>query len=390
MSLRAVLWRSSPLASEEIASAEVHRLAMTTPLVAAGGRAMKRVTWMFALIFLVGCRRAPATELPKATTEKTALPPPTEVAIQILPYALPGGAEAEISGMAWYGDTLILLPQYPQRYAENLPQSSDGALFALPKEDLLSFLFSEQPPDAANISLIPLIAPNLSGQIAGFEGFEAIAFSAQHVFLTIEAKQSSGMMGYLISGTIADDLSQISLDSTSLVQIPPQAKLSNMTDEALFIAGNRVVTLYEANGAAVNPKPVAHQFDFLSQPLETIPFPNVEYRITDVTPPDGQGQFWAINYFYPGDSKLKPGDDLLAARFGEGATHARYTTVERLLEFQYRKDGITLTDTPPLQLELIDDQHSRNWEAIAPLDDLGFILATDKFPETILAFVAKR
>ena len=40
------------------------------------------------------------------------------------------------------------------------------------------------------------------------------------------------------------------------------------------------------------------------------------------------------------------------------------------------------------QLKLIDDQNARNWEAIARLDNLGYLLATDKYPETIFAFVS--
>ncbi len=49
--------------------------------------------------------------------------------------------------------------------------------------------------------------------------------------------------------------------------------------------------------------------------------------------------------------------------------------------------GISLTDTAPLQLALESDGESRNWEGIVRLDDLDFIIITDKFPKTMLAFV---
>jgi hypothetical protein len=42
---------------------------------------------------------------------------------------------------------------------------------------------------------------------------------------------------------------------------------------------------------------------------------------------------------------------------------------------------------PPIQLELIDDLHPRNWEGLVRLDPHGFLLATDTYPETLLAFV---
>jgi hypothetical protein len=61
--------------------------------------------------------------------------------------------------------------------------------------------------------------------------------------------------------------------------------------------------------------------------------------------------------------------------------------VERLVEFQFSEAGIVFSDHPPIQLALQDRQTSRNWEAIARLDEMGFLLATDRHPATILAFV---
>jgi hypothetical protein len=48
-----------------------------------------------------------------------------------------------------------------------------------------------------------------------------------------------------------------------------------------------------------------------------------------------------------------------------------------MLELQYDGESINLADTQPVQLELIDDYNSRNWEALALLDDLGFLAMTD-------------
>ena len=48
-----------------------------------------------------------------------------------------------------------------------------------------------------------------------------------------------------------------------------------------------------------------------------------------------------------------------------------------------------LTDTPPILLRL-DASVGRNWEGIARLGDRGFLIATDKFPETLLGFVPHR
>ena len=60
--------------------------------------------------------------------------------------------------------------------------------------------------------------------------------------------------------------------------------------------------------------------------------------------------------------------------------------VARLLEFELTETGIELADRPPIQLEL-HPLELRNWEGIVRLEDRGFLLVTDKFPETILGFV---
>lgn len=147
-----------------------------------------------------------------------------------------------------------------------------------------------------------------------------------------------------------------------------------------------LLTLHEANGQGINAKPIAHRFGADLAPAGTLPFVQVEYRVTDVTALDGEDRFWAINCFFPGDEKLRPEADPLAERYGQGPSHARHEQAERLLEFRYKPSGILLVERPPLQLELPSDE-ARNWEGIARLDGHGFLLATDKFPGTILGFV---
>ncbi len=288
---------------------------------------------------------------------------------------------AEISGMAWYADDLLLLPQYPDRFGDD----GNGYIFGLNKKDILSYI-QGATGNPLTPYLIPLITNNLEAMLNGFEGFEAIAIEGDQIYLTVETKPA-GMMGYLVSGKISPDLSHIILDTSRLISITPQTELTNYSDEALLVFGNRLFSIYEVNGAALNPTPLAHQFDLSLQVLDPLAFPNIEYRITDATSVNEFGRFWGINYFFPGESALKPDADPLERQYGEGPSHSRFETVERLVEFQFSYAGIILSDTPPIQLELIDDNHSRNWEAIARLEGFGFLLSTDKFPETILGYI---
>lgn len=287
-------------------------------------------------------------------------------------------SKAELSGLAWQDDMLILLPQYPERFGKE-----DGALFAIPKNEILDFLDgkSTQPITPTKIRFR---APGLKDSIQGFEGYEAIAFSGQNVYLTIESGKNEAMMGYLVGGQISADQSEIHIDTSRVVKIPPPVLIDNHTDEALIITGNRILTFFEVNGVKLNSNPVAHVFGLDLSQQGTISFPNLEYRVTDAAlGPDGQ--IWVINYFYPEETYLLPEADPLAEKYGAASTYKKYPQVERLVLLNYAASGITLTDVAPIQLELIKD--ARNWEGLVALDQRGFLLVTDKFPGTMLAFV---
>jgi hypothetical protein len=286
---------------------------------------------------------------------------------------------AEISGLAWADDNLVLLPQYPGIFDEN----EAGLLFYIPKDEILAFLDgkSQAPLEPRPIQLI---APELADQIRNFQGFESIGFSGARVFLTIESGSGTEMMGYLIAGMVSPDFSIILLDTARLAQLPPQAKYENLTDESILVLNDRVITFYEANGELMVTDPVAHVFDYNLRPTGTIPLDHIEYRLTD-TALASSDEFWGINYLFQGDTFMIPFSDPIADVFGKGPTQKEYPQVERLVKFHYTPDGISLVDSAPVSLSLVED--ARNWEGLALLDDRGFLLATDKFPTTILGFV---
>ncbi len=288
--------------------------------------------------------------------------------------------KAELSGLAWYGDNLILLPQYPNVFADG----GDGYLFYLPKDEITAYLDgAHQTP--LEPRPIQLTAPGLMEQIPNYQGLESIGFSGSRVFITIEAGEGVDMQGYLISGTISKDLSTMYLDTTNLAPIPVQAKSENHTDESLLVLDDKVITFYEVNGKLIVADPVAHVFDFDLNPLGTIPMTNLEYRLTD-TALASETEFWGINYFFPGDTDLAPLDDPITDEYGKGESQSQFEQVERLVKFEYSDTGITLAHAAPVSLKLAS-KDANNWEGLALLDDRGFLMATDKYPSTILAFV---
>jgi hypothetical protein len=293
---------------------------------------------------------------------------------------------AEISGLAWYGDWLVLLPQFPWFH-----DRQQSFLYLLPKAEIGDFL-DGRLAGPLTPQRIALEAPGIAVTMSGFEGFEAIAFAGDQVFVTVETSARGTMQGWLLRGEIEPDLSLIRLDVESRTLITPQASFINMSDEAIVLretgADLEILTFYEANGRLANPNPVANRFDAELRPLPPLSIPNVEYRITDATALDAEDRFWISNYFWPGEVQILLGRYAMGARLRALLTNAPIHPVERLVELQYSAEGIRYTNTSPINLTLSAGA-SRNWEGIARLDDRGFLIVTDYHPETILAFVGR-
>jgi hypothetical protein len=290
--------------------------------------------------------------------------------------------DAEISGLVWFGDLLVLLPQYPEHFAG--PDSS--GVFVLPREDLIATLDGERTgPLEPRLRTFP--SPGLPLSVPGYDGLEALAIAGDRVYFTIEAVEETFSRAYLVAGRLVGAVDSLRLDLDKIVPIPADVKLPNMSFESLVVIGDRLVAIHEANGVNVNPNPGAYVFDLQLDFRGFVPSPNVEYRLTDATDADADGRFWVINYFFPGEEKvLRPALDPEIARFGLGASHARCPQVERLLEFRFTGERLERTDRAPVTFHLREDHICRNWEGVVRLDGRGFLLVTDRYPTTLLAF----
>lgn len=277
--------------------------------------------------------------------------------------------DQEISGLAWHNDNLILLPQYPR-----------DVLYSIPKAQINEYL------NSSRTTILPKeIKWNSSGldkRICGFEGYESIIFNDDTVYVTIEAERRVKNSGYVACGLIDNNKTEITLNKKSLRKIKTPLTLRNMTYETILLDDNSVIAIYEVNSTKVNESPIYHQFDKKLKSDTIKPFPSTEYRITDATEIDNEGRFWVTNYFWPGDYNLiKPDLNYTISTKGD------IKPVERLLEFQILDGIIVRTEMPPIDIQLSKFGDSRNWEGIVRLDNRGFLIVTDKFPGTILAFI---
>ena len=338
-------------------------------------------------LLLASCQKdiqTPPIETSEGQTSSGQLP---ESAVQEIALIGPASEpKAEISGMAWCDSNLILLPQYPDRF------SKDGVdhVFSIPDSDLDGYL-SGQNKDKIDPQWVPFDSDGVEDLIDGFEGFESIVFNGDDFYVSIEAHQCGGivnwggMVSYFVKGQVESDCSGLALDKNSMQSQVTPVDIANLSYETLLVYQDRLYAIYEANGQDINPDPTAYVFDLNLGSLMEIGMANIEYRITDATEVDELGYFWAINYFFPRDEELLPEEDLIALTYGIGESHLTSETVERIIKLRVGKNEIELADQEPIYLELLEDD-SRNWEGIVRFGD-GFLLVTDKFPTTILAFV---
>ena len=281
----------------------------------------------------------------------------------------------EISGMDWYQDRLFLLP-------ENM----GGFLFSISKGEILNAIKSvKKRPITPKKTRFK--TPDYSSLIKGFDGFEAIAFNGDKVYITIESEHRGEMVSYLAWGKIDSKSLEVVMDEKDLETIKTPIQLNNLSFESLLINDENIIMIYEANGSNLRKNPTQSVFTHKNKNISQVNFPNIEYRITDATRIDNNDRFWVINYFWPGDKKLlNPGEDNVLNKVKQGRSHFKSDQIERLVEFQMNEGEISISDTKPIQLFLESDA-SRNWEAVARLDDKGLLIATDKHPRMIFGYV---
>ena len=113
----------------------------------------------------------------------------------------------EISGMDWYQDRLFLLP-------ENM----GGFLFSISKGEVLNAIKSGK-----KLPVTPkktrFKTPDYSSLIKGFDGFEAIAFNRNKIYITIEAEHDGEMVSYLVWGKIDSKSLEVVINEKDLQAI---------------------------------------------------------------------------------------------------------------------------------------------------------------------------
>ena len=263
----------------------------------------------------------------------------------------------EISGMATYRDNVILLP-------ENL----NGYYFYIPFLEITNTLNTGD-------TILPvqktLTTRKLKERYPGLDGFEAIAFNGDDVYIMIEVRIDDKMAGLLIWGTITSLTMEIDIPEENIMLIKPPAQIDNFSFESLTIIDGQLIMIYETNGSKTIDRPFQYVVNLGDMDINKTPFPNIDFRLTDATSVI-DNKFWMINYYWTGDKETLgvPND----------------VGIERLVEFKLGYNGIEQSSSDYITLDNLEDQH--NWEGLIRFGN-GFLICTDKWPRMVLGYISK-
>ena len=280
----------------------------------------------------------------------------------------------EYSSLTWFGDRLLLLPQYPARTGYRIP--------VIDRAELIRFTEGQMSAPVA-VETLRLDTSLLEKRLVGYEGLEGIAFYGRHAFLTIETEIGDRPLGYVVRAKVEGEV--IRIEAETLKPLFTQTQVGNFAYEAIVVDDTGVHVLYELNGGP-NAHPRVLSFDRELQWLGTPPIEHlIEYRITDASSTLDDGSFFVMNYHWSGDDYVS-NPCLLTKAFGRGETHARSLAVERIVRMRPSRAGYAADQEAPLQLRL-QSGDSRNWEGLEYLEGVGILLITDEHPRTILGLI---
>lgn len=299
--------------------------------------------------------------------------PPVFTAVEqpltIIPLSGPlTNPEAKVAGLAWAGDTLLILPERP-----SFLNDGRSYLFALSRSDLAAILNGviRGPLSPQQLTLVDA---SVTAQIPGFLDYQALEVIGERVYLLAQGSLNNSPSSYLVSGSLSAELTSLTLDSSKIVELPLQPVNASRPYRSLLANADTLLALPELAGLSSNPAPQALRYDSSLSALGSLPLTGIEYSLSAASRPDGTGRFWALNRWLPGEPGGLAGLDPLALLYGEGVTHQVFDQVERLAAFQVTANGVVLSASAPLQLEL-SARGPRDWQGLAEFGDQGFLLA---------------
>ncbi|MEJ5962573.1 hypothetical protein [Pedobacter immunditicola] len=317
------------------------------------------------------------------------LPAIAQNSLKIIPLPIKiNSVNEEFSGLAWSGNRLYLLPQYGNHketllngefsiyslLADSISRVIDGKDTALTQFKVLRIKNLEKLPDSVK---------------SHYQGFEAITFYKNEVFLAIETDDKYDYC-FVIKGVLNEQQSQILIDPSRTIALKRYPYIFNAGFESLTYLPDKqkLMALFEFNGMHTGGIGFLFDTDFKSKPKE-IAVPYLPFRITDIEATK-RGRIYGINYYWEGDYHVYLNNNISrnqesavkkwAPAFGDSLktkSYARIVTKKRWRSKSW--DQVTSFEA-----------NKTNWEGLALFRN-GALVITDanrsKKLKTVFAFI---
>ena len=129
----------------------------------------------------------------------------------------------EMSSLTWYKDELVLMPQYID--------FDDPAFYVIKKKKISTWLESGSSK-AIVPQKIKLKVPDFRQSIQGYQGFEAVCFKGNNIYLIIESKHEGTMKSFIVKGVINRKNGTIAINGETLTEVPLPLNIKNMGFES--------------------------------------------------------------------------------------------------------------------------------------------------------------
>ena len=177
---------------------------------------------------------------------------------EISPIEIPLSGEAsernlEMSGLSWYKDNLILMPQYVNEL--------NPAFYYLTRASINNWINGDQSQPLTP-QKIDIVMPDYDDLINGYQGFEAICFSGTNAYLIMESKFNDKMKSFIVKGKIDMKNKTLDIGKDGFYEIPLPVNMKNMGYESILKYKRSLMILFEANGVNVNSNPKASFYNF--------------------------------------------------------------------------------------------------------------------------------
>ncbi len=290
---------------------------------------------------------------------------------------------AEFSGLCWYDDMLVMLPQYPSYFRQELGKD---VIFLLDSKEINKAIKKNGKYELAPKS-VEVVNNKTYKLLPGYEGFESICYDGEFFYLTVEYN-SQTQQSILVKAQMINNDTQLEILNEVHYYLDLPSDVFNASFESSFTTDDYIYVIYEANGALINKKAIVKRISKTFSSVEDLAMDSIEYRITDVTRFNQAGEGWAINYLWPGDvEKYKPSTDYIANPYSTINNFEQ--GVERIIPLKLVNDKLIYDNNrEPVYIKKEALDYSSNWEGIVNYKD-GFLIVTDKFPKTIFKYIEK-